>query len=467
MKNKRVLAIDFGATSGRAMLCSLSGGKIEMQELHRFDNSPVEINGVLYWDILRLYHELKTGIVKAKLAGGFDSIGIDTWGVDFALIDRDGNMLANPVHYRDRRTEHMQEEVQKIVPKDEIYNATGIQFMDFNTIYQLMYVKKYRPDDYARAEKFIMIPDLFAYFLTGKAVCERTIASTGQLVDPRTGDWAWDLIDKLGLKRSIFPPIADSGSTYGMLKKEVCEELQVDPVPVVAVCCHDTASAVVSVPATHDNFAYISCGTWSLLGTELQKPLFSCPEYTNELGYDRTVRYLKNIMGLWIINESKRTWDKQGHTLSYGEIAALAEQEEGGKFIFDVNDDEFMYPGDMPQKVRQWFIDRNRPAPETIGQIARSIYDSLAECYRIATDGLIALTGEKSAIHMIGGGINATLLCRLTADATRLPVYAGPSEATVMGNAAVQFMSLGALKDLKDARKVIRNSVQLKEYLPN
>ena len=248
--NKRVLALDFGATSGRAMLCSFDGNKIDIEELHRFDNSPVQINGVLYWDILRLYHELKTGIVKAKLKGGFDSIGIDTWGVDFALIDENGKMLSNPVHYRDRRTERMQEEVFKIVPKDEIYATTGIQFLDFNTIYQLMYVKKYCPQDYERADKFIMVPDLFAYFLTGAKVCERTIASTGQLVDPRTGDWAWGLIDKLGLKRSLFPEIVDSGSTYGMLSREVCEELQVEPVPVIAVCCHDTASAVVSVPST-------------------------------------------------------------------------------------------------------------------------------------------------------------------------------------------------------------------------
>ncbi len=464
--NKRVLALDFGATSGRAMLCSFDGNKIDIEELHRFDNSPVQINGVLYWDILRLYYELKTGIVKAKLKGGFDSIGIDTWGVDFALIDENGKMLSNPVHYRDRRTERMQEEVFKIVPKDEIYATTGIQFLDFNTIYQLMYVKKYCPQDYERADKFIMVPDLFAYFLTGAKVCERTIASTGQLVDPRTGDWAWGLIDKLGLKRSLFPEIVDSGSTYGMLSREVCEELQVEPVPVIAVCCHDTASAVVSVPSTENNFEYISCGTWSLLGTELNKPLFSCPDYTNEIGHDRTIRYLQNIMGLWIINESKRTWDKQGHSLGYGEIAALAEKEEGGKFIFDVNDDEFMYPGDMPEKVRKWFISRNLPAPEGIGQIARSIYDSIAECYRVATDGLVKLTGKKSAIHMIGGGINATLLCRLTASATKLPVYAGPSEATVIGNAAVQLIALKAIKDLSAARKIVKNSVELKEYLP-
>ncbi len=463
---KKVLAIDFGATSGRAMLCSYNGEKIEIEELHRFDNSPVQIGGVLYWDILRLYHELKTGIVKAKLKGGFDSIGIDTWGVDFALIDKNGKMLSNPVHYRDRRTEHMQEEVFAKVSKEEIYAATGIQFLDFNTIYQLMYIKDHCPDEYERADKFIMIPDLFAYFLTGKQVCERTIASTGQLVDPRTGDWAWNLIDKLGLKRSLFPEIADSGYTYGNLSDEICAELQVAPVPVIAVSCHDTASAVVSVPSEEKNFAYISCGTWSLLGTELDAPLFTCPDYTNEIGYGRTIRYLQNIMGLWIINESKRTWDKQGFSLGYGEIAALAEKEEGGKFIFDVNDDEFMYPGNMPDKVRNWFIARGLTPPEGIGQIARSIYDSIAECYRVATEGLIKLTGKKSAIHMIGGGINATLLCRLTAQATKLPVYAGPSEATVMGNAAVQLIALKAIENLQTARKVIKNSVSLKEYLP-
>ncbi len=463
---KRVLALDYGATSGRAMLCKYDGSKIEIEELHRFDNSPVTVGGVLYWDVLRLYHELKTGIVKAKLAGGFDSIGIDTWGVDFALVDKNGKMLGNPVHYRDHRTEHMQEEVFRTVSKEEIYEATGIQFLDFNTIYQLMYLKNHCPDEYERADKFIMMPDLFAYFLTGKVGCERTIASTGQLVDPRTGDWAWKLIDKLGLRRSLFPKIMDSGSTYGNLSPEICEELGVDPVPVIAVCGHDTASAVVSVPSQEKNFEYISCGTWSLLGTELDKPLFTSLDYTNEIGHDRTIRYLKNIMGLWIINESKRTWDKQGISLSYAEIAALAEKEEGGKFLFDVNADEFMYTGDMPEKVRRWFISRGKPAPEGVGQIARSIYDSLADYYRVATEGLVKLTGPKSAVHMIGGGINATLLCRLTAEATGLPVYAGPSEATVMGNAAVQLIALGALKNLGDARKVIANSVALKEYLP-
>ena len=463
---KKVLAVDFGATSGRAMLCSFDGNKIDIQELHRFDNSPVQINGTLYWDILRLYHELKTGIVKAKLAGGFDCIGIDTWGVDFALMDKNGDMLANPVHYRDRRTEGMQNETFAVVPREEIYRATGIQFLDFNTVYQLMYLKNHRPDDYARADKFLMIPDLLAYFLTGVQACERTVASTGQLVDPRTGDWAWELIDKLGLRRSLFPKIIGSGERYGMLSPAVCEELQVPPVPVIAVCCHDTASAVASVPTESRDFAYISCGTWSLLGTELDTPLFTCPDYTNELGYGNTVRYLKNIMGLWIINESKRTWDKQGRNLGYGEIAALAEKEEGGKFIFDVNDDEFMYPGDMPEKVRQWFIARGKPAPEGVGQIARAIYDSIAECYRVATDGLVRLTGKKDALHMIGGGINATLLCKLTADATRLPVIAGPAEATVMGNAAVQLMSLGEIADLAEARKIIRNSVTLQTYLP-
>lgn len=464
---KRVLSIDFGATSGRAMLCTFDGNKIEMQELHRFDNSPVAIAGVLYWDILRLFHELKTGIVKAKLSGGFDSIGIDTWGVDFGLLDKDGKLLSNPVHYRDRRTEHMQEEIQQTVKKDEIYSATGIQFKDFNTINQLMYVKNHCHEEYERADKFLMIPDLFAYFLTGTKVCERTVASTSQLVDPHTGDWAWKLIDKLGLKRSMFPEIVDSGYTYGNLSPEICEELQVESVPVIAVCCHDTASAVVSVPSEEKNFEYISCGTWSLLGTELDKPLFDSYDYTNEIGYNRTIRYLQNIMGLWIINESKRTWDKQGNVMSYGEIAALAENEEGGKFIFDVNDDEFMYPGNMPEKVRNWFISRGKPAPEGVGQIARSIYDSIADCYRVATEGLIKLTGKKSAIHMIGGGINATLLCKLTANATKLPVYAGPGEATVMGNTAVQLITLKAIKNLGEARKIIKNCVELKEYKPD
>lgn len=463
---KRVLTFDYGATSGRAILCTYNNGKIDVKELHRFENNPVEVNGILYWDVLRLFHELKTGIIKAKLSGGFDCIGIDTWGVDFALIDGDGNMLANPVHYRDKGTDNMMEEVFKIVPREEIYEKTGIQFMQFNTIFQLMHLKNYRPELYGRAKKFIMMPDLLSYFLTGKQYCERTIASTSQLVDPRTGEWCYELIDKLGLKRDIFPEIIEGGTIIGNLSDAICTELNVQAVPVCAVCGHDTASAVVSVPTTETAPAYISCGTWSLLGTELSSPIFTDEGYTNELGYKKSVRYLKNIMGLWIINECKRTWDKEGQVYPYSKIAEMAEKEKGNQFIFDVNDDDFIYPGNMPKAVCNWFIKRGKPAPEGIWQIARSIYDSIAHFYNIALTRLFDITGKKSALYLIGGGCNAEILCQLTATACNIKVYAGPSEATVYGNAAVQLLALGEIKDLASARAVIRASVDLKEYNP-
>lgn len=465
---KRVLSFDYGATSGRAMLSELSDGKITIKELHRFDNCPVEVGGVLYWDILRLYYELKTGLVKAKLAGGFDSIGIDTWGVDFGLIDKSGRLMANPVHYRDKRTSGLMEETFKQIPKEEIYSATGIQFLQFNTIYQLMYLKKYEPETLNTADKLLFIPDLLAYFLTGEIGAERTVASTSQLYSPITHDWAWELIDKCGFPRNLFPPISDSGSIRGTLNSALCEELDISSVPVIAVCEHDTASAVVSVPSLTPSPAYISCGTWSLLGTELKSPKLDensfKNEYTNEIGYDSSVRYLKNIMGLWIINECKRDWEKQGIKNSYGEIMELARKSSFESRI-DVDSNDFIFPYDMPKKVQNYCKRTNQPIPETVGDIARCVYTSLADKYALALDTLSKLTNIKfDALHIIGGGVNATLLMELARKACEIPVIAGPDEATVLGNAAVQLIALGQIDSIKSAREIIKNSVKLVTY---
>lgn len=311
---KKILSFDFGASSGRAMLAEYSDGKINMQEIHRFSNDTVIVNGTMYWDILRLFFEIKTGITKAVNSGGFDAIGIDTWGVDYGLIDKRGKLIGNPVHYRDTRTEGMLEETFKTVSQDEIYSRTGIQCMRINTLYQLMYLKNHEPEQLKNAEKMLMIPDLFAYMLTGEIKEEATIASTSNLFDPYKKDWDRELIKKLGLPEHIFADVIKPGEVYGMLSDEICEELGCKKVPVVAACGHDTASAVVATSSETDDFVYISCGTWSLLGIESKDPILTSQaaelNFTNEGGYDGTIRFLKNIMGLWLIQESRRQWKR-------------------------------------------------------------------------------------------------------------------------------------------------------------
>lgn len=469
--NKRVLAFDFGATSARAIICSLKDGKISLSEVHRFDNIPAQIDGTLCWDLPYLFGELKKGIRLAAEAGGFDSIGIDTWGVDFALVDKDGKILSPPVHYRDSRTDGMMEEVFASVPKDYIYRRTGIQFMSFNTLYQLVYLKTRKPELLAAADKFVMMPDLFNMLLTGRILCECSVASTTQLLNAETRQWDFELIDRLGLPRSVFPEIVPAGNVCGTLLPEICEELGVPPVPVINICAHDTASAVFSTPAPEEHPAYISCGTWSLLGTTAVNPLINddsfAADYTNESGFGGCVRLLKNIMGLWIINESRRNWIDEGINLSYAELAAMAEKSSY-RTLIDVDDESFAKPGGMPGKIRA-FIEKKtgKPGPDDIGDIARCVYESLAARYNEALQELERLTGRTfGALYMIGGGTKAEILCRLAAKACNKKVYAGPSEATVFGNAAVQFLALKAVSDPAAVKSIIRASVELKTYLP-
>ncbi len=476
MKNNRtttptVLCFDFGATSARGMLCTLSGGKIELNEVHRFDNTPVKKDGTLYWDLPTLFSEMKTGIKKAAAAGGFDSIGIDTWGVDFALLDENNNIIEMPVHYRDARTDGIPEEVFEKVGKQYIYDKTGIQFMQFNTVFQLYYLKTRKPELLARAEKFIMMPDLFAFLLTGNVTCEKSIASTSQMLNAKSGEWDKELIQKVGLDISLFPEIVKSGTINGYVKAELCRELGIKSVPVYNVCGHDTASAVAAVPTNKQFPAYISCGTWSLLGTELNSPILTSESfdknYTNESGYNDTIRYLKNIMGLWIINECRRNWRDGGTSLSYAEIMELARKEEKNRFLIDVDDELFLKPERMPEKIAEYLAAHNQGKPETIAQTARCVYDSLAKKYSEEIAKLEILTGKKfDCLHIIGGGCNADLLCSMAATACGIPVYAGPSEATVLGNAAVQFIAGGYLKNIAEARQAISISSDIKVYNP-
>lgn len=466
----KVLAFDFGASSGRAILGSLENGKIVLEEVHRFDNDPVIMNGGFYWDLPRLFHEVKQGIRKVKDVD-FESIGIDTWGVDYALVGKNGKLLSNPYNYRDARTEGPIENVRKLMSDKELYSKTGIQFMTFNTLYQLLAHKEQEGELYDIADKFVMIPELFGYLLTGKVYGEKSTASTTALLEPNTKEWNWELIDKLGLKRSLFPELVNPGTKVGMLQPSVCEELEMSPKAVVAVAGHDTASAVAAVPASEDSFVYISCGTWSLFGTELKSPCITEKsaelDITNETGYGDTTRFLKNIIGLWIIQETRRQFKRDGKDYSYADMEMMAREAEPFKCFIDPDDPVFMPPGNQVQRIKDYCKKTGQRVPETDGEVVRCIYESLALKYKHTFDSLKDCTGSDfKAIHMVGGGTKDGFLCQMTADATATPVIAGPIEATAAGNVAVQLIAAGEIKDLKEARKIIANSFDVVKYQP-
>lgn len=468
---KKVLAFDFGASSGRAIIGSFDGEKITLKEVHRFTNDPVDLGGTLYWDVLRLFYEIKQGIVKAKIAGGFDSIGIDTWGVDFGLIDKNGRLLENPVHYRDKRTSGLVEESFKSVPRQKMYDITGIQFMELNTLFQLISLKKQRPEMLERADKMLFMPDLFAYFLTGKMCSEYSIASTSQLIDINTRSWSKELLDAFGIKESLFAPLTEPGTQLGNLSKEICEECGVESVPVISVCGHDTQSAITAVPCESGDFAFLSSGTWSLFGTELQKPIVNETSLkiniTNEGGFGGTTGFLKNIIGLWLIQESRRQWQREGKDYSYADLEKLALSEEPFKCFIDPDAPEFVPQGNIPDRVREFCRKTGQYVPESVGEIMRCIYESLAMKYRMTFEKLCECTGKDyPVIHVIGGGTKDGLLCRMTASSCGKTVKAGPIEATVMGNVAVQLMSDGTIGSISEARKAVAASESLKTYEP-
>ncbi len=472
MENKRILAFDFGASSGRAMIAELKDGKITTKEIHRFANDPVLVGRRLSWDILRLFHEIKQGIVLAVQDGGFDSIGIDTWGVDFGLIDEHGELIGNPANYRDTRTEGMPEEVFKIIPEKDIYSVAGTQRMSFNTLYQLYYLSKYRPDTLAQAKTFLMIPDLFAYFLTGEKRLEYTNASTTNMLNAETKQIDYGMLEKLGIRTDIFPKMIFPGETYGMLLPEICEELHCKSVPVIAAPTHDTASAVCAVPTTSKDYAYISCGTWSLIGTVIDNPITtetSCNVgFTNEGAYDGKIRYLRNIMGLWLIQQSRGEWKRQGLNVSFDEMENSAREAEPFKCFVNPDAADFVAPGNMPSRVVEFCRKTGQYVPQNMGEILRCIYQSLAMKYRAAIAEMEKLTGQKyECIHMIGGGIKDKLLCQMTADACGMRVVAGPVEATVTGNIINQLMAFGLIMDDSEAKQIIINSTDIKTFTPN
>ena len=472
-KALNLLGFDFGASSGRAMLGTLEGGKLTIREIHRFLNEPVTLCGRFVWDIPRLFYEMKQALLKLSRSGlTVDAIGIDTWGVDFGLLDKNGHLLSLPVHYRDARTNGIPEKVRAIIPDEELFARTGIAFNSFNTLYQLYAMKEEGDPALESAQDLLFLPDLLAYFLTGKKGTEYTIASTSQLLNPFTRDWDRELMAKLGIPAHIFGEVKLPGTVRGTLLPEIARECGVAEIPVIAIGGHDTASAVAAVPAKEKDFAYISSGTWSLLGAEVQKPL--CTEgvmkanYTNEGGVDGSIRLLKNIMGLWIIQECKREWDRRGSETSFGELVELSMQAPAFKAILDVDDACFLAPGDMPARIQAYCAKSGQPVPEGKGEISRVIYESLALKYRWAIERLEEDMLKKpiEALHIVGGGSKNALLNQFTAEAIRRPVIAGPDEGTIIGNLLVQAQALGAIDGMRALRQVVEDSFPTQTFLP-
>lgn len=469
-----VLAFDLGASSGRAVVGQLENDQLKIKEIHRFSNDPVQVGGHLYWDILRLFHEIKTGILKAHQQGynDIESLAIDTWAVDFGLLDKNGELLGNPYHYRDHQTDGMMEEVFQHISKEDIFSRTGIQFMQINTINHLYAMQKANATQLAEAESLLMIPDLLRYFLTGIMKSEFTNATTTQLYNPRLNKWDDFLIDKLNIPKKIFIETVRPGTMVGELSTAVCEELGLaDTIPVMAIGEHDTASAVAAVPTNQKHFAYLSCGTWSLLGTEVSDPVLSNQalewNITNEGGVNDTFRLLKNIMGLWLIQECKREWEIENDFLTFAEQNDLVMDAEPFKSFVDPDHSMFINPAHMPRQVQEFCKETNQYVPQTKGEILRCVLDSLAMKYRFVLERLEQLAGVTFAeLYMVGGGIKNEQLCEFTANAINRPVNAGPVEATSIGNLLTQYQGLGHIDNGAKARSIVRKSFPLKTYKP-
>ncbi len=462
---KYYLAIDIGASSGRHILSHLEDGRIVLEEIYRFENEIKEVDGSLCWELDRLFNEILNGLKKCKEIGKIPkSVGIDTWGVDFVLLDNNEKIIGKTIGYRDSRTTGMDEKVYEVISEKDLYKRNGIQKQIFNSIYQLMAIKENNIEDLNKSETFLMIPDYFHYLLTGEKVCEYTNATTTQLVSPETKDWDYELIKMLGIKESIFPKIAKPGSFIGKFKNEIKDKIGFD-CKVIIPATHDTASAVAAVPATTDNFLYISSGTWSLMGTETKKA--DCSEesqklnFTNEGGYEYRFRYLKNIMGLWMIQSVRKEIGKE---YSFAQLSEMAEGESISSLV-DCNDSRFLAPENMTQEIKKYCIETNQKVPETISEISSVIYNSLANNYAKAGKELEKMMNTKfDTICVVGGGANAEYLNKLTSKYTKKNVQAGPTEATAIGNIVIQLIENGEIENLSEARKIIHDSFQITKY---
>jgi rhamnulokinase len=469
---RKILAFDLGAESGRGILGQFDGAKLNLEVVHRFPNGGVQTLDSLHWDVLRLYSEMLTGLRNcAAQHGPIDSLGVDTWGVDFALLGRGGTLLGNPRHYRDPHTEGILEAAFARMPRADLFRRTGIQFMRFNSLFQLLALQRDRSPLLDVAETLLFIPDLFHYFFTGIKANEYTDASTGQLLDPATRTWAHDVINAFGLPSRIFGTIIQPGTLLGPLRPAIAQETGSNACPVVAPATHDTAAAVAAVPASGTAWAYISSGTWSLMGVEIPGPLVGeavqSANFTNEGGVGGTIRLLKNVMGLWIVQECRRCWERAGTSLTYEELVRQAEAAPPFVSLVDPDDSSFLLPPNMPAALADFCRRTGQPAPNGVGPTIRCALESLALRYRWVLDRLEELTGKRlDTIHVVGGGSQNTLLCQLTADACNRPVVAGPVEATAIGNVLVQALGLGLIGSLAEGREIVRRSFEVRTFEP-
>jgi rhamnulokinase len=467
-----ILAFDLGAESGRAMLGRLDGDRLRLSQVHRFPNGPVATADGLHWDVRRLFAEIKHGLALCCEAHGNPaSVGVDTWGIDFALLDAEGQLLFEPFHYRDRRTDGMMAEAFKRVPRRVIFEQTGIQFLPFNTVYQLLSMALGGSPFLERAATFLTIPDLFNYWLTGRAVCEFTNATTTQFYDTGTRAWATSLLARLGIPTGFLPEVVMPGTVLGPLLPDVASETVAGNVPVVAPACHDTGSAVAAVPAEVDDFAYISSGTWSCVGVEVREPVISdaalAANLTNEGGAGGRFRLLRNVAGLWLVQECRRCWAPAGVTPSYDELASLAEQAPPFVSLIDPDDPSFLSPSDMPAAIADFCRNSGQSAPADRAAMVRCVLESLALKYRWVIERIEEVQRKKvSVIHIVGGGSRNRPLCQFTANATGRPVLAGPVEATATGNVIVQAMGVGRLASLEEGRALVRRSFETVAYAP-
>jgi sugar (pentulose or hexulose) kinase len=470
---RNYMAVDLGAESGRVMLGSLSGGTVSLREIHRFGNGPIKQDGSLRWDFERQFSEVKVGIGKAvnEAGGKVNGIGVDSWGVDFGLIGADGKLVENPYHYRDSRTDGILEKAFKLMPKRDIYMNTGIQFMQINSVYQLLAMRLANSSALAKTKRLLFIGDLFSYYLCGHDFGEYTLASTSQMMDMRTGQWSQEIFNKLSIPKDIMPNIVPAGTVVGKLSKTIAKELGCGQIPVIAVAAHDTGCAVAAVPASGGKWAYLSSGTWSLMGVEVPKAIINDKsfnyEFTNEGGVDNTIRLLKNIMGLWLIQECKRQWQSEGSNLSYGELTAMAAEAE--PFLAHINCDYggFLAPGDMPKRIQGYLTQTGQKTIEDKGQLVRIILESLALKYKHVMSAIEDITGQRiEVLHIVGGGIQNELLCQFAANALGKKVITGPIEATAIGNILIQAKAAGEIKTLEQVREVVRRSFEMKEYQP-
>ncbi len=470
---KKYIAVDLGAESGRVMIGSVSADRLILEEIHRFGNGPIEEDGALKWDFQKLMTEIKAGIAKAAKAAGAQvwGIGVDSWGVDFGLLDANGDLIENPYHYRDSQTNGMMEKAYELMPKRDIYENSGIQFMQLNSLYQLLAMRRANSIALAKAKDLVFVGDLVSYHLCGKIFAEYTLASTSQFMDMKTGQWSKPILDALKLPSNILPKIVAPGTIVGQLGAKIGVELGCGPIPVIAVGAHDTASAVAAVPASGGKWAYLSSGTWSLMGVEIPKAVVSDKtfqhDFTNEGGVQNTIRLLKNIMGLWLTQECRRQWQREGQELTYDEMEQLAQDAKPFTAHLDVDDISFLAPGDMPKRINEYLERTGRQTTEDKGQIIRIILESLALRYRAIMESIEDATGDQiEALHIVGGGIQNELLCQFTANAIGKKVIAGPIEATASGNILMQAIATGQIESLGQAREIVRKSFNLKEYEP-